>query len=210
MKQQSGLLEAEQTSFLTNAGLNWQRRTAEVKERAYWANDSVLSCFTIGEDGSMWQQWHYKTNRQTWQWLIVLFTIFTAICCDINISTSCHFRHVPTEKCRWLLCPHTVSGSVAKTKQFCVVRTNHTGISSPVWTDTQDWCLCKTCFLSTCSPARLEPLPTVCHKASQGTTTKLPIIGFEVDGSINTKRVDKIMQTPHKEVACRWKNPTLK
>lgn len=80
----------------------------------------------------------------------------------------------------------------------CVFSTNQTSVSSPVSVDRRVCCHYKTCFLSTSSPSCLELIPSVCHTAfHRAQQQKLPIMGYEVNGNINTKGWTKWCKTPH-------------
>ncbi len=145
------------------AGPDGKSCTDKANEMIQLTKWLAFSCLKSGQNSSKRQKWHHKTNGPSWQWFIY------------NLFTTSHFRHVSTEKCRWLLCPHTVTHSVAKTNQL---------------TSVNRWC---TGFVAIVKPVFCPPgaafycLP---QSNSQGTRTKLLI---------------KIMQTPNEAAVWIYK-----
>lgn len=139
IKQQSGLLEAEQYLLQTYADIGssstWQQIHALIRQ-----NELSPSCWLLDKTEAAWD-----TIKPTEQCdncsLFKIQSFFTTSRCDINISTSCRFRRPTQEKRGCFLWPHLESYLMPKTqtKKTTVsgVSINLSSISSSVWFDTQ-------------------------------------------------------------------------
>lgn len=144
----------------------------------FFSNDQMFPCLTSGQDSSERQQWDRKTTRRDSDSLFNWQSLQPAIV----ISTYPHLRHAPTKSVR-------VISMSAHSVRFCGQKTNSVFVFYHQCELMQRiYCRCQTCSLSTCSSARLELLPAVCHKAfHRATQQKLTITGFEVDVRTNPK-----------------------
>lgn len=185
IKHQSGLLEAEQNLLQTSAGFNWDSAWQQIHaliRRMKWSFFfRTIKCSPVWRLDKTAARDNSETVKTTRRDSDSLFN-WQSLQPAIVISTYSHLRHAPTKSVR-------VISMSAHSVRFCGQKTNSVFVFYHQCELMQRiYCRCQTCSLSTCSSARLELLPAVCHKAfHRATQQKLTITGFEVDVRMNPK-----------------------
>lgn len=181
IKHQSGLLEAEQNLLQTSAGFNWDSAWQQIHaliRRMKWSFFfRTIKCSPVWRLDKTAARGNSETVKPP--------DVTVTHCLIDNLySQPLLYQHIhisvtlQQKVWGWLVCPHTVSDSVAKKQIRCSV-----SILSPVWIDAKD-----LLSLSNLLSIHIHMLPAVCHKAfHRATQQKLTITGFEVDVRMNPK-----------------------